>query len=218
MIAEKKYNMSEAAKKKTIGMDFTEGAIMPLLLRFFLPFLAANILNSLYNTVDTIIIGQFVGSAGIVSVNMGGKMLNMFTQFGVAFAGGGQVLISQLIGAKQKDKVKSTIGTLFVVMAVMAVLCTTLMMIFGVPILKILNTPEESFAGALSYLRITAIGLILMFGYNAVSSILADRRYYIYCGISSGRYRYSYCHCARAGSVAGYFYYLPVQKKRDIRI
>ncbi len=159
--------------KKVIGTDFTTGQIMPLLIKFFLPMLAANILNSIYNTVDTIIIGQFVGSAGIVSVNMGGKMLNMFTHFGIAFAGGGQVLIAQLVGAKREDKVKQTIGTLFDMMAVLAILGAALMLIFAVPILKLLNTPEEAFDGALGYLRVTAIGLIFMFGYNAVSSILA---------------------------------------------
>lgn len=164
--------MSGTDAKKSMGMDFTTGRIMPLLLKFFLPMLAASILNSIYNTVDTIIIGQFVGSAGIVSVNMGGKMLNMFTHFGMAFAGGGQVLISQLVGAKQRDRVRSTIGTLFVMMAVLAILGTTLMLVFAVPILNILNTPAEAFDGALSYLNITAVGLIFMFGYNAVSSIM----------------------------------------------
>ncbi|MBR4954234.1 MAG: MATE family efflux transporter, partial [Oscillospiraceae bacterium] len=110
-------------QKKYIGTDFTSGRIMPMLLRFFLPFLLANMLNSLYNTVDTIIIGQFVGSTGIVAVNLGGKMLTLFTQVGLGLAGGGQVLISQLVGAKRRDELNATIGTLFTEMAVISVAC-----------------------------------------------------------------------------------------------
>ena len=164
--------MAAGQTREHMGTDFTEGSIMPMLLRFMLPFLLASILNSIYNTVDTIIIGHLVGKVGIVSVSMGGRMLNLFTQISMTLAGGGQVLISQQFGAKRRDELNATIGTLFtemlVISAAMAVgtfLCSSL-------ILRALNTPEASFAGALSYLKITCIGLPLIFGYNAVSSVL----------------------------------------------
>jgi len=96
-----------------MGMDFTQGSIMPMLLKFFLPFLLANALNNLYNTVDAVIIGQFLGSYGIVAVSMGGKMLALYTLIGISLAAAGQVLISQHIGAGRKDELNSTIGTLF---------------------------------------------------------------------------------------------------------
>ena len=165
--------MSSGQLREHMGTDFTEGSIMPMLLRFMLPFLLASILNSLYNTVDTIIIGRFVGSVGIVSVSMGGRMLNLFTQISLTLAGGGQVLISQLYGAKRREEFNSTIGTLFTEMFVISVIlavvtfCTS-----DLIITRWLHTPEASYAGALSYLRITCIGLPLIFGYNAVSSVL----------------------------------------------
>ncbi len=155
-----------------MGTDFTEGSIMPMLLRFMLPFLLASILNSLYNTVDTIIIGRYVGKVGIVSVNMGGRLLNLFTQISLTLAGGGQVLISQQFGAKRRDELNSTIGTLFTEMFVISVTLGIVTTIFAPQILGLLNTPEESLPGALSYLRITSLGLPLIFGYNAVSSVL----------------------------------------------
>ena len=157
---------------KVMGTDFTEGKIFPMLLKFMLPFLLACILNSLYNTVDTIIIGRFVGSVGIVSVNMGGRMLNLFTNIGLTLAGGGQVLISQLFGAKRREEFNSTIGTMFTEMIVISVVLGTATYLFSSGILRWLNTPEESFEGALAYLRITCLGLPLIFGYNAVSSVL----------------------------------------------
>lgn len=158
--------------KKQLGLDFTEGPILPLLLRFCLPFLLANILNSLYTTVDTIVIGQFVGSTGIVAVNMGGKTLNMFTIFGASLAGGGQTLIAQLTGAKRKDDINQTIGTLFTLLTVLSVVIAAVLIIFSRPILTLLNTPEESFTGATQYLIITSAGIPLMFGYNAVSAVM----------------------------------------------
>ncbi len=158
--------------REHMGTDFTEGSIMPMLLRFMLPFLLASILNSLYNTVDMIIIGQYVGKIGIVSVNMGGRLLNLFTLIGLSLAGGGQVLISQQFGAKRRDELNATIGTLFTEMFVISVALGVVTTAFATPILGLLNTPEESFAGALKYLRITSLGLPLIFGYNAVSSVL----------------------------------------------
>ncbi|MGI6071539.1 MAG: MATE family efflux transporter [Lachnospiraceae bacterium] len=155
-----------------MGLDFTTGPVMPLLLRFFLPFLLANVLNSLYNTVDTIVIGHFVGSNGIVAVNMGGKMLEMFSMVGIAVAGGGQTLIAQLTGSKRREDISRTIGTLFTFLLIMSMLTAAVMLIFAKPVLTLLNTPEESFLQALQYLRITCIGLPLLFGYTAVSAIL----------------------------------------------
>lgn len=158
--------------EKHLGADFTEGAVMPMLLRFFLPFLLANLLNSIYNMVDTIIIGQFVGSTGIVAVTMGGKMLNVFTNIGIGFAGGGQILISQLAGAHRREEYNATIGTLFTEMLALSILCSVGTLIFARDILVLLNTPSDAFDSALAYLRITCAGLPLIFGYNAVSSVL----------------------------------------------
>ena len=159
-------------KAKTVGMDFTQGSIMPMLLKFFLPFLLANALNNLYNTVDAVIIGQFLGSYGIVAVSMGGKMLALYTLVGTALAAAGQVLISQHIGAGRKDELNSTIGTLFTELFAFSVLFAIINLCFGKSILSLINTPEDSLIPALDYLRITSIGLPLMFGYNAVSSVL----------------------------------------------
>ena len=164
--------MATEQSRRHMGTDFTEGSIMPMLLKFMLPFLIASILNSIYNTVDTMIIGRFVGSVGIVSVSMGGRMLNLFTQVSLTLAGGGQVLIAQQFGAKRRDELNSTIGTLFTEMLVISCVLAIGTFLCSSLILSALNTPEESFAGALSYLRITSIGLPLIFGYNAVSSVL----------------------------------------------
>lgn len=164
--------MGTITGKKSMGTDFTQGAIMPMLLKFLIPFLLANLLNSIYNTIDTIIIGQFMGSVGIVAVSLGGKMLNVFTNVGLGFSGGGQILISQLVGAKRREDYNSAIGTIFTATFVLSVVCAVVTLIFSSNIIAWLNTPDESVKEALDYLRITCIGLPLIFGYNAVSSVL----------------------------------------------
>ena len=164
--------MKEETLNKSMGLDLTTGPVMPLLLRFFLPLLLANLLNSIYNTVDTIIIGRFVGSTGIVAVTMGGKMLNLFSNVGISFAAGGQVLIAQLSGARRRRDMNSAIGTMFTEMLVLSVLAAAILILLSRRILLWLNTPEESFPAALAYLRITSVGLPLIFGYNAVSAVL----------------------------------------------
>ncbi len=158
--------------KKTLTRDFTEGRMLPMLISFMLPFLLANLLNSIYTTVDTIIIGHFEAGAGIVAVNMGSKMLDMATLFGTALASGGQIFIGQLVGAKKKDQLNSTIGTLFTLTFVASLFFAVIAFTFGRTILTWLNTPKEAFEGALAYLRITVCGLPLIYGYNAVSSVL----------------------------------------------
>ena len=164
--------MPQKAQGPVLGTDFTQGKIFPLLFRFMLPFMLANILNSLYNTVDTIIIGKFVGSVGIVSVNMGGRMLNLFTFIGITLAGGGEVLISQLYGARRREEFNATIGTMFTEMLAFSAILGLGTFFLSDQLLHWLNTPAESFAGARAYLRITCLGLPLIFGYNAVSSVL----------------------------------------------
>ncbi len=152
--------------------NFTQGSIPLHLLEFFVPFLLANLLNNLYNAVDMVIIGKYVGSIGTVAVSEGGRILMMLTSVSTGLANGGQILIAQQIGAGRGKENGRTIitllGLLFSVSAVMALGC--LAMSDG--ILHALNTPPEAWREAKSYFVITSAGLPLVFGYNAVSAIL----------------------------------------------
>jgi putative MATE family efflux protein len=155
-----------------VGSDFTQGSIPQMLLKFAGPLLLANILNSLYNTVDMVIIGQYAGSTGTVAVSLGGKMLQFLTVISMGLSGGGQILIAQQSGAKRGDLIKNSIGTLFTLLAVISVVFSVICLLLSRRIIGWLNTPVEAVNWALSYLRVTSIGLPLMFGYNAVSSVL----------------------------------------------
>jgi putative MATE family efflux protein len=155
-----------------IGIDFTQGNIPLMLVKFVGPLLLANILNSLYNTVDMVIIGQYVGSTGTVAVSLGGKMLMFLTVIGTGLSSGGQILIAQQAGAKQNDQIKYSIGTLFSLLGIISLACSIICIVLSKQIIGWLNTPPEAVDAALAYLRITSIGLPLIFGYTAVSSVL----------------------------------------------
>lgn len=86
-------------KRKKIGIDLTQGSVAKVLLRFMLPFLLASVLQTLYSTVDMIVVGQYVGSIGTVAVSMGSKIANLFTMFSMAFSTAGQIYVGQQIGA-----------------------------------------------------------------------------------------------------------------------
>ena len=83
---------------KSMINDLTVGSVPGKLIRFSIPFILANFLQFLYNIVDMIIVGQFVGSAGLSAVSIGGEFMHFFTFIAVGFAQAGQVLIAQSIG------------------------------------------------------------------------------------------------------------------------
>ena len=129
-----------------------------------LPFLLANLLTNLYNVVDMIIIGQFVGSAGIVSVTMGGKVMTLCTGIAISLSSGGQVYLSQLTGAKSPRERQNTVtGTLVSAMFLIALAFSTIGLLFPYVILGWMNTPGESIGASATYMRITCLGLPMVF-------------------------------------------------------
>ena len=85
--------------KKSISKDFTHGSIPKMLLAFTVPFMASNALQVLYSTIDMIIVGAYVGTAGLSAVSQSSQILNFATMVTLGFASAGQVLISQALGA-----------------------------------------------------------------------------------------------------------------------
>lgn len=125
-----------SVKNKSFGIDLTQGNILKLLVQFTIPLLLANFVQQLYNTVDMIVIGQYVGNIGTVSVSTGGDVATMLTFVGISLGTAGQIYIAQLTGAKEKKAVQETIGTLitlsFLVSVDFAKFCTLVLAIFTV--------------------------------------------------------------------------------------
>ena len=152
--------------------DLTSGSVTKNLLVFAFPFMLSNLLQTLYNLVDMIIVGQFVGAVGLSAVSIGGEALHLTTFIGTGFATSGQIMISQYVGRGDKDAVKRTIGTMFTGILGGSFLIMAAFLIFAEPLLHLLNTPAEAFSQALDYSVVCYIGTFFIFGYNTVSAIL----------------------------------------------
>ena len=152
--------------------DLTTGKEASVLVSFALPMLAGNVFQQLYNTVDSIIVGNFVGTQALAAVGTAFPVIFLMVSLVMGLTMGSTVVIAQYFGAKDKDKVRAAVDTGYITlfwtglaMSVIGVLATD-------TILRLLKVPADVFPGASSYLRAIFAGLLALFGYNAISAIL----------------------------------------------
>ena len=150
----------------------TKGSVLKALVTFTVPFLLANVLQSLYGAVDLFVVGQFCDAQAVAAVSTGTQVTQIVTSLVTGLTLGGTILVGNYTGMERWDKVKEAIGTTLSVFAVVAVLLTALMLLFEAPLLTVLNTPAESFEATMDYVAICAWGNFFICGYNALSAIL----------------------------------------------
>ncbi len=166
--------------RREIITDLTEGNVTRKLLRFALPFMLSTLLQTAYSMVDMIIVGQFVGKSGLSAVSISSQLTWLATALCIGFTNGGQIIISQLVGAGKRSELNRTIGTVASTVFIAALFITALGLSIRNPVLRLLSTPKESYQEASTYLAIVFAGTIFTFGYNLVSSLfrgLGDSRH-----------------------------------------
>ena len=156
----------------TMVRDLTTGVVSRTLVMFAIPMLLANLLQTIYNMVDMVVIGQFVGSAGLSAVSIGADIIHMPTFIAMGFCNAGQVIIAQFVGAGNTKSVSRTIGTMFTVVLLGSFALTAVCFIWSDSFLKLMNTPLEAYSLARDYCLTCYAGLFFTFGYNLVSAIL----------------------------------------------
>jgi len=157
---------------KKIIKNMTEGNVPKLMLTFAMPLFLSSMLQAVYNMVDMVVIGNFVGSQGLSAAAVGGDMMNFLTFVGIGFANAGQVIISQYLGAGMKEKVSRLIGTLCTFLLSCGLCIGCVCWLLREHILRWLNTPEEAFAYTLTYVSVCIFGLVFIYGYNMASAVL----------------------------------------------
>ena len=158
--------------QKTMIRDLTTGSVAKQLLVFAFPLFISNALQAVYNVVDMIIVGQFIGGAGMSAVSIGGDLLHLLTFVSMGFSSAGQVIIARNVGSGDREEVKETIGTLFTFLLGASVFISVVCFLLRRPILDALNTPTESYEYAMDYMVTCIVGLVFIYGYNIVSAIL----------------------------------------------
>ena len=131
--------------------NLSEGNVVKQLILFSLPVLISNIIQSLYSTVDMLIVGNFATEAAMSGVNIGGQVSFIITNMVFGLSVGATVLIGQYKGAENRQGIQEVIATLLVSLAIASAVLTVTMIALADPILKAINTPIESFDEAKRY-------------------------------------------------------------------
>ena len=177
------------AKKSSMTTDLTSGNVVKQLVMFALPLFLSNALQAVYNLVDMIVVGNYVGAAGMSAVSTGGETLHLLTFLAMGFSSAGQVLIAQDVGAGRMDSVRKTIGTLFTLLMSASVVMTVVCYVIRGNILSWLNTPADAYGYTMDYTVICILGLFFIYGYNAVSAILRgmgdSKRPFVFIGVAA---------------------------------
>ncbi len=156
----------------SITRDFTKGSIPKQLLEFSAPLFLASLLQIVYNMVDMVVVGQVMGEKGLSAVSVGGDVSNMLLFLGMGLSNAGQVIIAKYLGAQKKEILGKFIATMFSFLAISAFALSLICGFFTNEFLILMNTPQEAFSEAYNYSIVCIIGMVFIFGYNAVSAAL----------------------------------------------
>ncbi|MCI8321590.1 MAG: MATE family efflux transporter [Dorea sp.] len=159
-------------KKLFVPVDMTVGKPWEDIVIFTVPMLIGNIAQQLYNTVDSVVVGQFVGDNALAAVGSAGPILNLLIVLFVGISVGASIMVSQYLGARNKEALSMTIGTCIVLTGIASLLVMVFATVAARPMLKLLNTPASIIDWCTSYLRIFFIGVAGCAYYNILSGIL----------------------------------------------
>ncbi len=159
-------------KKKSYVRDMTDGNVMLHMVAFALPMLAGNMFQQLYNMVDSIIVGRFVGANALGAVGSVGALNFLCFSLCLGLSNGIGILVSQFFGAGEDEKVKTYIAHAVYVILAAGMLMSLISFLFAEPILGMMKTPEETFADALCYMKIVCGFSVVVAIFNGISAIL----------------------------------------------
>jgi putative MATE family efflux protein len=150
----------------------TDGNIPKQILVFAIPLILGNLLQQLYNTADSIIVGNFVGSNALAAVGSSTSLICMLIAFGQGAAVGAGVIVSQYLGARQKNQVQDAVHTAMAMAVLLGVVLSVVGALLSRPLLLWMQTPEEVLGDSTTYLRIYFAGTLFNIMYNMASGIL----------------------------------------------
>lgn len=152
--------------------DMTHGSIPRLLIGFAIPLIIGNLFQQLYNTVDSIVVGNFVSKQALAAVGCTGPIINALIGLFSGLATGAGVVISQFYGAKDDEKLHASVQTTVMLTLIMCVVLTALGVTATPAMLRLMDTPDDVFVEAVEYLRIYFLGISGMLLYNIGAGIL----------------------------------------------
>ena len=156
-------------KKQSV---MTEGPIWKKILYFSIPLILGNLFQQMYNTVDSIIVGNYIGSEALAAVGSSGSIINLLIGFCVGASAGAGVVISQYYGAQNKEGVRKAVHTTIAISIVAGLIMTVAGVLLVPVILRMMGTPAEVFKQAVIYLQVYFGGIFFSVIYNMSAGIL----------------------------------------------
>lgn len=167
----------------------TEGTIWRQILLFSIPLILGNLLQQMYNTVDSIIVGNFVGSNALAAVGSSTSLICLLIAFSMGASAGAGVIVSQFYGAGDENGVQRSAHTALMLALILGIVLTIAGIVFSPAILRWMRTPEEVMNQSVLYLRIYSYGLVFNVIYNMAAGILNavgnSRRSLMYLAVAS---------------------------------
>jgi len=150
----------------------TEGPILKKLILFAIPLLIGNLFQQLYNTVDSVVVGNFVGAQALAAVGSTGPIVNMLVGLFSGLSTGGTVVISQYYGAKNHKKLQDAVHTTIMMVIILSIMFTFLGRWIAPPMLRFMKTPDDVYPLTSTYLSIYFAGISGLMLYNIGAGIL----------------------------------------------
>ncbi len=149
----------------------TEGNPLITVLIFAVPMILSNLFQQLYNVIDTVIVGNRLGTDSLAAVGSAGSIIAVFVQLATGLALGGSIVIAQYFGAGKTDKIRLCTTTSTIFCGVVGLVSTVLIWLTAGPLLQMVNTPAEIMDLGIVYLRFYFLGCIPTFVYNALNGV-----------------------------------------------
>ena len=150
----------------------TEGNILKSIILYSIPLILGNFMQQLYNTFDSLIVGNYVGSSALAAVGAGGQISFFLVAFYLGASSGAGILISQYYGAKDDEKLHAVVHNLMGIGIVLGVVITNVGIIFCPAFLGWIGTPVDMMPDAVTYLRIFFGGMLFQVVYNMLAAVL----------------------------------------------
>lgn len=159
-------------KKLFAPTDMTQGSPWKSIVMFTVPMLIGNLAQQLYSTVDSIVVGKYVGDNALAAVGSSLPILNMLLVLFIGISVGASIMVSQYFGAKNRERLSYSIGNCITATAIACVILIIVATPLIRPVLILLNTPEDILDWCASYLTVSLVGIAGMAYYNILSGII----------------------------------------------
>ena len=159
-------------KKLFEPVDMTQGDSVRQIVKFMIPMLIGNVFQQLYNTVDSIVVGKYIGDNALAAVGSAGPILNLLLVLFMGISVGAGIMVSQYFGARQREKLSRTFGCCLALTGVASVFIMAVGPLVAKPLLRLLSTPESIIDWCAAYLTILFLGVAGGGFYNILGGVL----------------------------------------------